>query len=569
MLAAFTVFTNLDHARGTHRRMGGWLVLAGLISAIGTWATHFIAMLAFDSGMPIYHDPALTLASALVAITLMPFGWWLSLKSSRSTAILAGLLVAAGISTMHYLGMAAMRLSGVLIWDPRIIVVSIVAVAPFSIAAVKLHRRQAGTIPWRPTLAQISAICGLHFIGMGSFTIVPGPARPLAGRLLDSNSLVALVLARTVLPVTIGFVVVLFERLSDREKAAGRIAHLAYHDALTGLSNRSVLETHLSQSVAKAAAAGEPLAVICIDLDGFKAVNDVHGHAMGDRLLIIVARRLRAIVRDGDLVARTGGDEFIVVQSGGTQPADARALTDRVIASLGQSFVVDGQALQIGASIGVAIFPNDAPCADELARKSDLALYRAKASGRGVACFYDGSIEDALRKRSQLQTDLAAAIRENQFRIVYQPIANAQNHIDRMFRSTAEMGSSSARTDRSVGVHTHCRGACADPRPRAVGAMPKLSPSGRLEAPDKFVRQRIAAAVPRGRPRTMRRDGARRNRARPAPAGDRGHRECPAEQAANGAEDFRRTQGAWRADLARRFWNRLFIAELFQNVSIR
>ena len=305
--------------------MGGWLVLAGLISAIGTWATHFIAMLAFDSGMPIYYDPALTLASALVAITLMPFGWWLSLKSSRSTAILAGLLVAAGISTMHYLGMAAMRLSGVLIWDPRIIVVSIVAVAPFSIAAVKLHRRQAGTIPWRPTLALISAICSLHFIGMGSFTIVPGPARLLAGRLLDSNSLVASVLARTVLPVTIGFVVVLFDRLSDREKAAGRIAHLAYHDALTGLSNRSVLETHLSQSVAKAAAAGEPLAVICIDLDGFKAVNDVHWHATGHRLLISVARRLRAIVKDGDLVARTGGDEFIVVQSGGTQPADARA----------------------------------------------------------------------------------------------------------------------------------------------------------------------------------------------------------------------------------------------------
>lgn len=425
VLAAFTVFTILEHARDAQRRAGAWLVLAGLISAIGTWATHFIAMLAYTSAIPVYYDPATTVASMLVAIAVMPLGWWFSVRNGRGSAIVAGLLVAAGICTMHYLGMAGMRLSGAVEWNPRLVALSIMACAAFTTIAVRLQRGQQGPIPWRPALALIAAICSLHFIAMGAITLVPGPERQFTEQLLDRASVVALVMAGTVLLVALGFLVMIYDRLSDREKATARIAHLAFHDVLTGLNNRLVMESHLSQCVTAANVSGEPLAVISIDLDGFKAVNDAHGHAMGDGLLIAVAERLREVVREGDLVARTGGDEFVVVQSGGNQPADARAAGGRIIAGLERPFVVRGQSLLISASAGVALFPKDAACADELARKSDVALYRAKASGRGVTCFYDGSIEVALRDRSKLKADLALSIREEQFRVEFQPIADA------------------------------------------------------------------------------------------------------------------------------------------------
>lgn len=428
VLAAFTVFTILEHARVGQRWRVGWLLLAGLISATGTWATHFIAMLAYEPGIPAYYDPALTLASALAAFALMPLGWWLSLKSCKYSAVAAGLLVAAGICTMHYLGMAAMRVSGTLLWNRDAVAASIICAMLFSIWAVRLQRRQRGAIPWRPSLALIGAICSLHFVAMGALTIIPRPARLLTGQLLDNQSLVALVLAGTVLIVALGFFVVIFDRVTDREKAAARITHLAYHDALTGLSNRLLLGSHLLQSVGEANER-VPLAVLCIDLDGFKAVNDAHGHAMGDGLLIGVADRLRGLVRIEDVVARTGGDEFVVVQRGGTQPADARALAERVIGSLERSFVVDGQMLLISASVGVAIFPQDSLCAEELTRKADVALYRAKASGRGVTCFYDSSIEDLMRDRFKLQADMALAIYENQFRIEYQPIIDAKSGV--------------------------------------------------------------------------------------------------------------------------------------------
>ena len=427
VIAAFTVFTILDHAHMAQRRRVGWVVLAGLVSATGTWATHFIAMLAYDPGIPVYYDPALTLSSALAALALMPLGWWLSLKPGKLSAVAAGLLVAAGICTMHYLGMAAMRVAGTSVWDPSVVAASVFGAALFSVWAVTLERRQHGAVPWRPSLALIGGICSLHFIGMGALTIVPVPEQLLTGQLLDNNSMVALVVAGTVLLVALAFLVVVFDRVTDRERAASRIAHLAYHDPLTGLSNRLLLESHLLQVVGAAQEAGEPLALLCIDLDGFKAVNDSHGHHMGDGLLVAVAERLRSVVRGDDLVARTGGDEFVVVQCGGTQPANAQALADRVIASLARSFAIDGETLLISASVGVAIFSQDSHSADELSRKADVALYRAKTVGRGVACFYDGSIEEKLRERFRLQADMALAIQEDQFRIEYQPIVDAKS----------------------------------------------------------------------------------------------------------------------------------------------
>ena len=211
--------------------------------------------------------------------------------------------------------------------------------------------------------------------------------------------------------------------ISERKEAAARIAHLAYHDALTGLPNRAVFGDHLARNVERAADAGEPIAVLCVDLDGFKAVNDIHGHPAGDELLIEVAHRLRSVVRGDELVARLGGDEFAVVQQGGSQPAHAGLLAERIIAALAEPYAVAGQSARVSASIGIAVFPADAETPLDLVRNADMALYRAKREGRGLARFYEAAMDEALRQRRQLEADLRLALANGDLRLHYQPLA--------------------------------------------------------------------------------------------------------------------------------------------------
>ena len=426
VLAAFTVFTIIDHVRLSPARSRTWVILAGLVSGIGIWATHFIAMLAYQSPVPVAYDPLLTLASAAAGTVMTGAGWGLSLGKERIWTVAAGLKVAAGITTLHFVGMNAARMKATVVWDGGLVAASLVACSLLSIIALHLSRHPRGMIPWRPALALIGAVCSLHFVAMGAVTMVPGGGHPVAGALLDRRALVILVTAGAILIVAIGFFVVLFSRVSDREKAAAKIAHLAYHDVLTGLSNRAVLDQHLSGAMTTARASGKPMAVVCIDLDGFKAVNDTHGHATGDALLIAVSDRLRTIVRGVDFVARTGGDEFILVREGGIQPRDAARLSERVIESLEQPFEIDGKTIAISASAGIATFPEDAGSVDELTRKADQALYRAKATGRGLAYVYDAVLEAGAGDRQILEVELAAAIREGALDIHYQPIANAK-----------------------------------------------------------------------------------------------------------------------------------------------
>jgi diguanylate cyclase (GGDEF)-like protein len=426
-LAALTVFTILERTRGATRRPLGWVGLAGLVCGVGTWATHFIAMLSYDAGIPVEYDLALTLLSVFAAVLITGVGWRFALQSSGRSAVLAGLLIGAGISTMHYTGMAALRLPGSIVWNAGIVLLSVLACGLFATWSVFEYRRNSAVIPWRPTVALVLAICVLHFTGMGAVTVVPnGQIQPEATA-LDRNGLVALVLSGSLLVVAVGFFVVLFDRVTEREKAAAKIAHLAYHDTLTGLSNRSVLEHHLCRNIELVQSTGEFLAVICVDLDGFKAVNDTHGHAAGDQLLIQVAGRLQSVLRHEELIARVGGDEFIIVQKGGSQPRDAGIAAERIIKALEEPFVIFGATITIGASVGIAIFPRDASSATELTKKADAAMYRAKESGRGAAQFYDASIGAILQQRQTVALALARAIPEQQFRLFYQPILNVRS----------------------------------------------------------------------------------------------------------------------------------------------
>jgi diguanylate cyclase (GGDEF)-like protein/PAS domain S-box-containing protein len=215
--------------------------------------------------------------------------------------------------------------------------------------------------------------------------------------------------------------------ISERKEAAERIAHLAFHDALTGLPNRAVFADHLSRTVAKASESSEDAAILCVDLDGFKAVNDIYGHPAGDALLVAAAQRLRSCVRGHELVARLGGDEFAVVQAGGDQPGHAGLLAQRIVESLAEPFAINQDIVRISASVGVALFPADAADPESLIKNADMALYRAKADGRGTARFYEAAMDEALRRRRQLEADLRQAIGRGELSVHYQPLADLES----------------------------------------------------------------------------------------------------------------------------------------------
>jgi diguanylate cyclase (GGDEF)-like protein/PAS domain S-box-containing protein len=215
--------------------------------------------------------------------------------------------------------------------------------------------------------------------------------------------------------------------ITERKEASARIARLAYHDPLTGLANRAVHGEHLGRVIDKARESGETIALLCLDLDGFKAVNDLNGHPAGDELLVAVARRLRGVTRGRDLVARLGGDEFAMVQYGGDQPTCAALLSDRVLRALEKPFRIGSKSVRIGGSIGVAMFPADADNPVDLMKNADMALYRAKADGRGGARFYETAMDRAIRDRHQLGADLKRAVERGELSIHYQPVADMRS----------------------------------------------------------------------------------------------------------------------------------------------
>jgi diguanylate cyclase (GGDEF)-like protein/PAS domain S-box-containing protein len=211
--------------------------------------------------------------------------------------------------------------------------------------------------------------------------------------------------------------------LTERRRNERRIAHMAHHDALTDLPNRSLLRERMEQALVRARA-GETLAMLWLDLDRFKEVNDTLGHPIGDALLKRAAERLLACVRDGDTVARLGGDEFAILQCGAPQPRGATALASRIIESLGTPFVIDNHQVVVGASVGIALAPNDATDADELLKCADMALYRSKSEGRATYHFFEREMDIRMRERRSLETDLRRALANKEFQLHYQPIVN-------------------------------------------------------------------------------------------------------------------------------------------------
>ncbi|MEX2695319.1 putative bifunctional diguanylate cyclase/phosphodiesterase [Rhizobium mongolense] len=225
-------------------------------------------------------------------------------------------------------------------------------------------------------------------------------------------------------PMENGGYVATHEDVTESVRAEEQIKHMAGHDPLTGLPNRTLLREKLEKELALGNG-GKRSALLCLDLDHFKHANDTLGHAVGDLLLKAVTDRLKTCLGEGDSIARLGGDEFVVFQEEVQTKERAAALAQRLVNAIGETFIVEGQPIQIGVSIGIAIAPDDGDTADGVLKNADTALYKAKTGGRGTYCFFEPAMDAGIQKRRKLDADLRQAIAGGQFEIYYQPQVNA------------------------------------------------------------------------------------------------------------------------------------------------
>ena len=277
------------------------------------------------------------------------------------------------------------------------------------VRAILEHRLQSGT----------GVINAEHFVEDGLAFASKATAVSFEHQLQDGR-----IIALSKAPLSTGGAVTIHMDVTEKRNSEKQIAFLAHHDSLTGLANRVQLREHIEKMLHHVKR-GAKASVLCLDLDNFKIVNDTLGHSVGDALLCAVSRRLRDLVRDTDLVSRTGGDEFSILQSGVEPPMTASAaLAARIVEDLSVPFELGDHHVVIGASVGIAIAPDDGDDADQLLKNADMALYRAKEDGRARFHFFESEMDVKAQARRTLELDLRNAVSAGEFEVFYQPIVN-------------------------------------------------------------------------------------------------------------------------------------------------
>jgi diguanylate cyclase (GGDEF)-like protein len=274
------------------------------------------------------------------------------------------------------------------------------------------HRKAVGALSGDPETYTIELLKDIR-LGKTSNTIVKAPD----GRVFS-------VMRK---PLEGGGWIATHEDITDRQLAEERVVHMARHDALTDLPNRTMLRERLEYEL-KRVKRGEGLAVFCLDLDNFKSVNDTLGHPIGDELLKVVADRLRSCIRDSDTIARLGGDEFAIIMTAVDDPRAAVVLAKRIRESITRPYDLEGHQLLTDISIGISFAPVDATEPDLLLKNADMALYGAKADGRGTYRFFEPEMDARMKVRRELEMDLRKALVNTEFELHYQPLVNLETN---------------------------------------------------------------------------------------------------------------------------------------------
>ncbi|MFT4066506.1 putative bifunctional diguanylate cyclase/phosphodiesterase [Paraburkholderia sp.] len=397
----------------------GWHVLTAVAAGVAIWCTHFIGMLGFNPGVPVGFDPLLTMVSLVIAVAGSTLGFVIAgSKLARFTPALGGAIVGVAITLMHYTGMIAYRVQGIVSWDMPYLVASIFFAVTLSAAALHFAMQTGARGGNIMTGLLASAILALHFTGMTAFRV---ETVRIDGSFSDPAALQTLAIAIAGMSLVIACTALVSYLIDDNVRAESleHLRRIALNDVLTGLPNRMNFNERLDLEIGLARERKSRLALIGIDLNRFKEINDLRGHHTGDEVLRILGQRMASLLREGEFVARIGGDEFVAIH----RLADEAGLHDflaRLKGALYRPVQLDGYQVTPGASFGVSLYPDDASTKAALINNADLAMYRAKADLMHSVCFYEPAMDEIARARRSLAADLRGALGGNQLSVHYQ-----------------------------------------------------------------------------------------------------------------------------------------------------
>ncbi|MFT3815933.1 MAG: EAL domain-containing protein [Acidovorax sp.] len=454
LVAMFASYVALDLARRVHKQERGiaaaWIVGGALVMGSGVWSMHFVGMLALGLPVEIGYAPSITLLSWLAAVAVSLVALFIASRErlDAGTLLLGALTMGGGICAMHYIGMAAMRMEPGIVWDGRWVALSAGIACGASAVALLiffgLRRLRGARARWAQGAAAVVmglAISGMHYAGMAAAGFEMGSICMSANGLGGSALGFVVVFAVVVLLAVALLASVLDARMQARatklagslQTANNELQRVAFLDALTGVPNRALFEDRLRQGLARVDRSRQrphmqsrKLGLLFVDLDGFKPVNDGFGHAAGDKVLVQVARRLKAIVRETDTLARLGGDEFVVLLDEISAVEDAIAMAQRTLRTLTGMFEVAGRDVALSCSIGIVVYPEHGP-KDKLLSHADAAMYAAKRAGGSTYAVFEERMLQGVADQILLLQDLREAVARGQLCLVYQPKVDARS----------------------------------------------------------------------------------------------------------------------------------------------
>lgn len=450
LIASFASYVALDLAKRVRMRERGvaraWWIGGSLAMGTGIWCMHFVGMLAFSLPVALGYTVGLTAASWVAGVVVSAIALHVAGRGELTVLRLGSGAVAMGlgICAMHYTGMAALDMSPGIVWSPVLVVASALIAAGASAAALliffwlrKVSERRAAIFQPLAALVMGIAICGMHYTGMAAASFPVGTVclsvnalgGPQLGTVVSVSSIAMLAMTLFTSSLDARMRSSLKVANVKLESANEELRKRAFEDPLTGLPNRMLFEDRMVHALQRHARAAEQIserkvgkvAVLFVDLDGFKPVNDSLGHAAGDEVLKEAAARLRAVARDVDTVARIGGDEFVLLMEDVPSLADCVSLASRLIAALTAPLEVAGRRVALSGSVGIAAYP-DHGAGEHLLKHADAAMYTAKRTGGGNYALYEAHMDEGAQEQLNLLNDLRLAIEQKgQLQLHYQP----------------------------------------------------------------------------------------------------------------------------------------------------